>query len=205
MTSLLLGQSSFYASGRDNSVASIDLMNGFNGVGETNIVAVFLQTLISNWLGPIWWSLASLRMLLSWLEALETPKSTDIPPTVQNTDDEKRTNGTSHGNETNETIYQSAAFEISTTNGAARSTSGQADAKVSSTKHRRPLWEYLSYQTLYMTASTLAVMMSCVGKRNDPDLWTVLAPKYVNTALWAVFYHVFMVSTLGTGVWSLIV
>ena len=172
-------------------------MNGFNGVGETNIVAVFLQTLISNWLGPIWWSLASLRMLLSWSEGLKT--------TVSNTNGEKQTNSTPHENKTKETVNQSAATKISTVNGITRSTSGQADAKVSSAKYRQPLWEYLSYQTFYMTVSTLAVMVACVGKRNDPDLWTVLAPKYVNTALWVVFYHVFMTTTLGAGIWILIV
>ena len=40
-------------------------MNGY----IYQLLAVSLQTILSNWLGPAWWSLASLRMLLAWLEA----------------------------------------------------------------------------------------------------------------------------------------
>ena len=48
-------------------------MNGNNGIVHTNnnlnVLAVSLQTILSDWLGSVWWSLASLRMLLAWLEA----------------------------------------------------------------------------------------------------------------------------------------
>ena len=36
---------------------------------DLNLLAVSLQTILSDWLGSVWWSLASLRMLLAWLEA----------------------------------------------------------------------------------------------------------------------------------------
>ena len=69
VTSLLLGQSAFYASGHSNSFASFDLTNGFNGIETSRAVAVALQALLSNYFGPVWWSLSSLRMLLAWQEA----------------------------------------------------------------------------------------------------------------------------------------
>ena len=48
-------------------------MNGNNGIVHTNndlnVLIVSLQKILSDWLGSVWWSLASLRMLLAWLEA----------------------------------------------------------------------------------------------------------------------------------------
>ncbi|KAI1381950.1 alkaline phosphatase-like protein [Hypoxylon crocopeplum] len=201
VTALILGQSSFYASGRNNSVASIDLMNGFNGVAESNIVAVFVQTLMSNWLGPIWWSLASLRMLLTWLETQNVPANKLQSKTVSSS-----TLSSSHG--TSHPDQKSHLDKNVVRNGVAvgPKPNGQSGTPVSQkTESRRPLFEFLSFQTLYMAVSSLAVMAACLWQRNDPRLWTVLAPKYVNVALWAVFYHVLMTATLGTGIWYLIV
>ena len=50
------------------------MMNGYNGIDyikhDFNVLAVSLQTVLGNWLGPVWRCLASLRMLLAWLEAI---------------------------------------------------------------------------------------------------------------------------------------
>jgi hypothetical protein len=66
VTTLLLGQNAFFASGHSNSFASFDLTNGFNGIESSRAVAVALQALLSNYFGPVWWSLSSLRLLLAW-------------------------------------------------------------------------------------------------------------------------------------------
>lgn len=70
---LLLCQNTFYVGGRNNCFASYDVMNGYNGIDHTNndlnVLAVSPQTILSDWLGSVWWSLASLRMLLAWVEA----------------------------------------------------------------------------------------------------------------------------------------
>ncbi|RYP07496.1 hypothetical protein DL765_009140 [Monosporascus sp. GIB2] len=188
VTALLLGQSSFYASGRNDSVASLDLMNGFNGVGESNIVAVFFQTLTSNWLGPIWWSLASLRLLLAWLEA-------------QNV---SATSGLQSG-KTAAPSRVPPSSGVSLFNGKDDTAAASKRKTTREGENRRPLFEFLGFQTFYMGTSSLAVMLACLWQRNDPALWTVLAPKYVNTALWTVFYHVLMTAVLGTGVWGVVV
>jgi len=50
--------------GNSNSLASIDLSNAYNGVGSYNVVLVGVLTFVSNWVGPLYWSIAGLSMLL---------------------------------------------------------------------------------------------------------------------------------------------
>lgn len=51
------------------------MMSRYNGIDHTNngfnVLTVSLQTILSNWLGPVWWSLASLRILLAWFEVTD--------------------------------------------------------------------------------------------------------------------------------------
>ncbi|QPH02878.1 hypothetical protein C2857_007096 [Epichloe festucae Fl1] len=73
-TILMLGQSAFYSMGRNNSISTLDLLNGFNGLGESSVVGVMLQTLLSNWIGPVWWLFAGLRLLASREQAMVNVK-----------------------------------------------------------------------------------------------------------------------------------
>jgi ethanolaminephosphotransferase len=61
---LILQHVSFFAMGNSNSLASIDLSNAYNGVGSYNVVLVGVLTFVSNWVGPLYWSIAGLSMLL---------------------------------------------------------------------------------------------------------------------------------------------
>lgn len=70
---------------------------------------------------------------------------------------------------------------------------------------RRPFFENLTLLTMFTASSTLAVMLACIWLRDDPTLWTVLAPKYVNAALWALFHHLMINVVLCTGIWCTIV
>ncbi|GIJ87100.1 hypothetical protein Asppvi_006003 [Aspergillus pseudoviridinutans] len=145
LTVLLLSQSAFFSGGRSNSLASLDMMNGYNGISHTdtmlNVILVSLQTILSNWIGPVWWSLAGLRLL------------------------------------------------------SAATASKSQDSRV------QCFLEYLTYQALYSAFSALAVMASCLWWRDDGVLWTVLAPKYVNVALWAGFHQLLVNGLLGMGLW----
>ena len=161
VTSLLLLQSSFYAMGRNNSIASLDLLNGFNGLGRTDVTAVIFQTLVSNWIGPVWWSLASLRMLLAWVEAQQANTHTGNGKLALN----------GHNNNTHA---------------------------------RHAILEHLTFQTIFIASSSLAVMMAWIWKQNDPLVWTILAPKYVNTAVWAVFHHVGINVFVCGGLWAFV-
>ncbi|KAL5121785.1 major facilitator superfamily transporter protein, partial [Pleosporales sp. CAS-2024a] len=63
LTTLLLTQTSFFALGNSNSISSIDLSNSYNGVSGYNVAAVGLLVFLSNWAGPVYWSLAGILLL----------------------------------------------------------------------------------------------------------------------------------------------
>ena len=50
------------------------MVNGYNRIDyikhDFNVLAVSLQTVLGNWLGPVWRCPASPRLLLAWLEAI---------------------------------------------------------------------------------------------------------------------------------------
>ncbi|KAF2183579.1 hypothetical protein K469DRAFT_690031 [Zopfia rhizophila CBS 207.26] len=51
----------------------------------------------------------------------------------------------------------------------------------------RSFFQHLTLQTFYTASTSLAVMLACIWPRNDPTIWTVLAPKCLNILLWACF------------------
>lgn len=64
LTSIILQNTSFFAFGGSNSISSIDLANGYNGVSAYNGVMVGILTFCSNWAGPIWWTFATMILLV---------------------------------------------------------------------------------------------------------------------------------------------
>ena len=64
ITSILLQHVSFFALGNSNSISSIDLSNAYNGVGGYNVGLVGFLTFVSNWAGPLWWTSATVLLLL---------------------------------------------------------------------------------------------------------------------------------------------
>lgn len=199
LTSLVLAQSSFYASGGSNSVASLDITNGFNGIQGYNVTAVFLQTVLSNWVGPVWWTLGGLRLLLAWLEnSQQTAKHQNGSVT---TNSKAIQNGNGHTNR--------HAKALSNGNGAVNgdksSTKSKARAVPALPGSGDAFFGYLTIQTFYTASSSLAVMLACVWLRDDPSLWTVLAPKYVYVGLWTVFQQLLVNFGLCTLVWWVVV
>ncbi|KAK6063877.1 GPI ethanolamine phosphate transferase 2 [Seiridium cupressi] len=63
-SSLLLQLASFFAMGGSNAISSVDLSNAYNGVRDFNVVAVGVLTFVSNWAAPIWWTWATILLLL---------------------------------------------------------------------------------------------------------------------------------------------
>lgn len=128
VTSLLFQFSSFFAFGGTNAISSIDLSNAYNGVSGYNVVAVGLLTFVSNWVGPIWWSIASYRLMST----------------------------------------QTKRFHISKSNHS------------------------FVQLTLFMSVSTLAVMVACTMLREHLFIWTVFSPKYLYTMAWVFGQHLFI-------------
>ncbi|TLD29916.1 GPI ethanolamine phosphate transferas-like protein 2 [Venturia nashicola] len=71
IATLLLGQSSFFALGNSNAISSIDLSNAYNGISGFNVVGVGFLTFLSNWAGPVWWSITAIKMLVDTTSPLE--------------------------------------------------------------------------------------------------------------------------------------
>ena len=64
ITALLLQYLTFFACGGSNAISTVDLSSAYNGIGDFNVVAVGVFTLVSNWAGPIYLTSATNLMLL---------------------------------------------------------------------------------------------------------------------------------------------
>jgi len=64
LSSIVLQYMSFFAFGGSNAISSVDLSSAYNGVSGFNVVAVGILTFVSNWAGPIYWTLATIVLLL---------------------------------------------------------------------------------------------------------------------------------------------
>ena len=189
-------------------------MNGYNGIDHTNddfnVFAVSLQTVLSNWLGPVWWSFASLRMLLAWFEVedgrkalLSTSKTVSADYAFKAGVEEDKKVGCDGKSQTSSNDNGIDVLSVSLTKAdPTSSTKYEMDRTI---QQRRPFFEYLTFHTFFTASSTLTVMSACIWLRDDPALWTVLASKYVNVALWATFHHFMINVVLCTGIWCAIV
>jgi hypothetical protein len=251
VTTLLLGQSAFFASGHSNSFASFDLTNGFNGIESSRAVAVALQALLSNYFGPVWWSLSSLRLLLAWREnRIVTSKVSSTAQAPQpkaaggifledrseqqldshvsrdNEDHAKdvvsngqvvgngqmnghangRNNGHLNGHVKEQVGSDIKGGQIKTMLPASDDLNRHKSAKSTSLAYRRNAFaEHLTLQTFYTASTSLAVLLACIWKRNDPSIWTVLTPKCLNIILWAVFQQLMVNGMFCTVIWLFVV
>ncbi|KAI5803258.1 alkaline-phosphatase-like protein [Geopyxis carbonaria] len=56
LTVLILQHFTFFALGGANAISSVDLSNAYNGVSGYNVLVVGILTLVSNWVGPLFWA-----------------------------------------------------------------------------------------------------------------------------------------------------
>ncbi|KAI4087494.1 MAG: hypothetical protein LQ344_006743 [Seirophora lacunosa] len=75
LTAIILQYASFFAFGGSNAISSIDLSNSYNGVSGYNAAMVGFLTFCSNWAGPIWWTFASMILLVRRREKWNGPLS----------------------------------------------------------------------------------------------------------------------------------
>lgn len=186
-TAVLLGQSAFYSMGRDNTIASLDLVNGFNSLDGTSVIGVVVQSFLTNWIGPVWWSLAGLRLLTWWHEGRRiSPANT---PILQN----------GHANGGHRTAHQNGSNGAKITKLAPKRA-----AKPQTAVTNGHFIELLTMQTLFSALSSLAFNLACVFIWGSEDLWGIYAPKFINAFLWVVF-HQFMFNGIGcSALWFLV-
>ncbi|KAJ4987461.1 gpi ethanolamine phosphate transferase 2 [Stagonosporopsis vannaccii] len=175
LTSLLLSQTSFFALGLNNSISSIDLSNAYNGVSGYNILAVGLLVFISNWAGPVYWSLAGVLLLGGY------GSTRGDAPTATKKD-------RSWVQHEHEYLHAQARPKL-------------LSAKQ---EGNRGLWiQHVKLLTLFTGVMLASVMASCTALRTHLFIWTVFSPKYLFAMAWGVAWHLGVTLGLGGLVWWL--
>lgn len=63
-SSILFQHAFFFAFGGSNAISSVDLSSAYNGIGSFNVIVVGILTFVGNWAGPIFWTSATMVLLL---------------------------------------------------------------------------------------------------------------------------------------------
>lgn len=175
ISTLLLGQSSFFALGNSNAISSIDLSNAYNGISGFNVVGVGILTFLGNWAGPVWWSITAIKMLVDTSSPLEEKEK---PGKKKNRD------------------WVKQEFDN------LLPTKPQQQA-VSAPQKPSPFTGHIALLSLFTSASLLAVMVACTILRTHLFIWTVFSPKYLFAMAWSLAFHLLISLGLGGGLWAL--
>lgn len=173
LTTLLLSQTSFYALGNSNAISSIDLSNSYNGISGYNVGAVGLLVFLSNWAGPVFWSLAGV-ILLGGHGQIQRYISTEELHT-QDFDAEQKAY-----------IEELARKE---------------EAKREARAQGREWGAHVALLTLWTGVMLTAVMASCTLLRQHLFIWTVFSPKYLFAMAWGIAWHYGVTLGLGGLLW----
>jgi ethanolaminephosphotransferase len=177
ITTLILGQTSFFALGNSNAISSIDLSNAYNGVSGYNVVAVGILVFLGNWAGPVWWSVAGISMLI------ET-RSPTLPSEDEDNKDARR-----------KKWLRMEMANLLPEKVVASSTEPVKGAPMFFTTHATVL-------TLFTSMSLLAVMVACTVLRTHLFIWTVFSPKYLYAMSWTMAFHLIISLGLGGALWQ---
>ncbi|KAF2008846.1 GPI ethanolamine phosphate transferase 2 [Aaosphaeria arxii CBS 175.79] len=175
LTSLLLGQTTFFALGNSNAISSIDLSNSYNGVSGYNVLAVGALLFASNWAGPIYWSLVGVLLLGS-----HGRKQRHIATGELDARDWVAVE--------REHLIKLAERE-----------------KEGAERRQDPgAWrQHVGLLTLFISGATVAVMLACTVLRQHLFIWTVFSPKYLFAMAWGVGHHLGVDVLLGGCLWWL--
>jgi len=185
LSTILFGHVSFFALGNSNAISSIDLSNAYNGVSGYNVGAVGLLVLISNWAGPIWWSVAGIKLLAELVKVQELNQS--------------KSNGGVANRTRSHRAWISKEHEELAKSAADKSTSASTEA----TQAPSPLFSYIALWTLFTSSALLAVMASCTILRAHLFIWTVFSPKYLYSMAWTLGFQLLVVISSSWALWNL--
>jgi len=175
LTTLLLSQTSFFALGLNNSISSIDLSNAYNGVSGYNILAVGLLVFLSNWAGPVYWSVAGVCLLGGYGQSSASDASSN-------------------------TSAAAAKPKRSWVEAEHAHLHDLAKAKVQ-VEDKRPekdVWtSHVALLTLFTGVMLASVMAACTALRTHLFIWTVFSPKYLFAMAWGVAWHLGVTIALG--------
>ncbi|KAH7348158.1 alkaline-phosphatase-like protein [Pyrenochaeta sp. MPI-SDFR-AT-0127] len=173
LTTLLLTQSSFFALGNSNAISSIDLSNSYNGISGYNITAVGALVFLSNWAGPVYWSLAAILLL----------GSHGTTQRYINTDELH--------------VADWVVKEREYLNEMARKEEVKREAR----RDGREWTRHVALLTLWTGVMLASVMAGCTALRQHLFIWTVFSPKFLFAMAWGVAWHIGVTVGLGGLVW----
>jgi ethanolaminephosphotransferase len=173
LTTLLLSQTAFFALGNTNAISSIDLSHAYNGVSDYNIVAVGLLVFLSNWAGPVYFSLAGLLLLGAHGRTARYLNTAEL--------------------DTRDWVTAEHEFLHNLARAESRSTSDRLSWAV---------WRrHVALLTLWTGVMLVGVMVACTALRTHLFIWTVFSPKYLYAMAWGVAWHWGITVGLGALVW----
>ena len=181
VTSLLLSQTSFFALGLNNGISSIDLSNAYNGISGYNIIAVGLLVFLSNWAGPVYWSLAGVLLL----SPLHNQTSSLRSKTEQKNALAKRS------------WVQQEHIHL-------EQLASPKPVKEVDEREGKEVWiNHVKLLTLFTGVMLASVMVACTALRTHLFIWTVFSPKYLFAMAWGIAWHLGVTVGLGGVVWWL--
>jgi ethanolamine phosphate transferase 2 subunit G len=184
-STLILGHVSFYALGNSNAISSIDLSNAYNGVAGYNVLAVGILLFVSNWAGPIWWTVGAMNLIVAQHANLESEAA----------------KGAEKKRAWVEAERELLAAKASTQQQGARIT---PNPQISSDIGLKDSYlTYFSIATLFTSGSLLAVQIACTAMRTHLFIWTVFSPKYLYSMAWTLGFHFLVNLGLNGSLWYL--
>ena len=174
ISSFLLGHTAFFALGNSNAISSIDLSNAYNGVSGYNVLAVGILVFLSNWAGPVWWSIAGVKLLIQ----------SQANPEVNDKGKNRRD-------------WVKAEMD----NLLPAESKSQRHEAYGKSEEGGVFFTHITLLTLFTSASLLAVMVACTVLRTHLFIWTVFSPKYLYAMAWSLAFHLIISVGFGSGFW----
>lgn len=175
LTTLLLSQTSFFALGTNNAISSIDLSTSYNGISSYSPPLVGLLVFLSNWAGPIYWSLAGILLLGGHGATQRFVDTSELH------------------------VADWVAQEHAFLHDMARKEEGKREARAGA-----GAWAtHVALLTLWSGVMLASVMGACAVLRQHLFIWTVFSPKFLFAAAWGVAWHGGVTVGLGGLVWWL--
>lgn len=174
-TTLLIAQTSFFALGNSNAISSIDLSNAYNGISGYNVLAVGVLVFMSNWAGPVYWSLAGVLLLGSHGQKQRYINTNELH------------------------VADWVAREREYLNEMAKK-----EEKSRKDRKSWDVWiQHAALFTLWTGIMLASVMAACTALRQHLFIWTVFSPKYLFAMAWGVAWHLGVTLGLGSLVWMI--
>jgi ethanolaminephosphotransferase len=173
LTTLLLSQTSFFALGNSNSISSIDLSNSYNGISGYNVGAVGSLVFLSNWAGPVFWSLAGILLLGGHGATQRYVDTSELH------------------------VADWVAQEHNYLKDMARKEEKSRDDRRSA----RSWTEHLALLTFWTGLMLCSVMGACTALRQHLFVWSVFSPKFLFAMAWGVAWLFGVSAGLGGLCW----